>query len=847
MTSPPSPLAPLGHVVRRGDDGRGRRPRRRLLRVLSVLAVALAVVVAAAALAVVLLLRGSLPRLDGERELTGLTAAVTVTRDTLGVPDIRAASREDAARALGYLHGQDRFFQMDLQRRRAAGELAALLGPALLEADRDTRRHRFGARADTVLAAAAAADRALLAAYAAGVNAGLADLRVRPFEYLALRRQPEPWRPADTILTLHAMCLDLSLDTAAAEAVWAAVRDRSSPALTALLLPRANPWNAPLQEQAVPGIAIPDSTACDVRTWDFDGEPYARARARLLDAAASGAEERPPAGAASGERSGPTRHDTAGSNSWAVSAARTADGRAIVANDMHLALGLPGIWYRARLSWPEGDGRRTLVGVTLPGAPLLVTGSNGRLAWGFTNSMGDWVDLVILETDPDQPGRYRTPAGWRRFASRTEVIEVAGAEPDTLTIDETIWGPVWRQDVRGRPLALRWTAHDAAAVNLGLRRLETADDVEAAVSLAPGIGIPPQNLVCADAHGRIAWTIAGRIPRRVGWDGRLPVSWADGACRWDGYLEPAAQPRRLDPPDGLLWTANNRVTAGADLVLIGDGGYALGARARQIRDGLRAMDRGAEGEHLALQLDDRALMLARWRDLALAVLDRRLAPTDSLRHEFATILRDRWSGRAEPASAAYRLVRGFAFHCVDDLYHLLTHRALADQPDLRSSWLPYRHAVTWAVLQERPPHLLPPWSHDWDHFVLQAVDRTCAIAAADGRDLAAFVWGDHNRVHVAHPFVQLDARLQRWLAAPEQPLPGDSFMPRVQHRRSGASERMVVSPGHERDGILHLPGGPSGHPWSPYFLAGHADWATGEPTPLVPGPERHRLVLRPEN
>ena len=832
MTAPHSPLAPLGRVTRRPPAGRGPGARRRLLRALVVLAVALVALAAMAALAVVLLLRGSLPRLDGERELVGLTATVMVTRDTLGVPDLHAASREDAARALGYLHAQERFFQMDLQRRRAAGELAALLGPALLDADRDTRRHRFGARADTVLAAAAPADRALLAAYAAGVNAGLADLRVRPFEYLILRQQPEPWRPADTILTLHAMCLDLSLDTATAERVWTALRDQAPPALAAFLLPRSSPWNAPLQGDPVPGIAIPDSADCDVRTWDHDGQAHGPARVR------------PPA-----PSRGPTRHDTAGSNNWAVAGTRTGHGGAVLANDMHLGHGLPNIWYRARMSWPEDQGRRTLVGVTLPGAPLLVAGSNGRLAWGFTNSMGDWADLVILETDPDRPDHYRTPAGWRRFTRRREVLAVAGAAPETLMVAGTIWGPVWGADTRGRPLALRWTAHDAAAVNLGLRGLETAADVEAAVALAPGIGIPPQNLVCADAGGRIAWTIAGRIPRRVGWDGRLSVSWADGSCRWDGYRDAVEQPRLLDPPDGLIWTANNRVTAGEDLAVIGDGGYALGARARQIRDGLRAMDQGRERDHLALQLDDRALMLARWRDLALAVLARpdpaavAAAGADSLRQEFAAILRDGWTGRAEPASAAYRLVRGFAFQCVDDLYHLLTHRALDAHPELRASWLPYRHAVTWAVLQARPPHLLPPWSRDWDHFVRQAVDRTCEIAAADGADLHRFVWGDRNRVRVAHPFVQLDARLQRWLAAPPQPLPGDSFMPRVQHRRTGASQRLVVSPGRERDGILHMPGGQSGHPWSPHFLAGHADWATGKATPLSPGPPAHRLSL----
>jgi penicillin amidase len=801
-----------------------RRWPRRLLRVLLVVLASLLGLALVAALGAVLLLRGSLPRLDGERELVGLDAVVTVTRDSLGVPDIQAASRADAARALGYLHAQDRFFQMDLQRRGAAGELAALLGPALIETDRERRVHRFRRRAAAVLAALPTSERALLEAYADGVNAGLADLRVRPFEYLVLRQEPAPWRPADTVLTLHAMCLDLSYLAATNELMWATVRDQLGESWTDFLLPRDNPWNAPLQTGPVPGIAIPDSSACDLRRWIFDGKSDAVYRDEQL---------------------GLARHDTAGSNSWAVAGALTAHGGAILANDMHLGLGLPNIWYRARMSWPEGEGRRAVVGVTLPGAHALIVGSNGELAWGFTNSMGDWADLVILETDSIDAARYRTPEGWRRLERVPEVIAVAGTEPDTLVVEETVWGPIWATDTRGRRLALRWTAHDTEAVNFQLRHLESAHDVDAAVAVAGRCGIPPQNLVCADRDGRIAWALAGRIPRRIGWDGRLPVSWADGEHRWDGYLDPAEQPRLLDPQEGRLWTANNRVAAGGDLALIGDGGYALGWRARQIRDGLRALDRPVEAELLAVALDDRALMLERWRRLALATMDRAPAPVDSTRLVFAQVLRDEWTGRAEPASVAYRLVRAFALHCIDAVYGPVARRCEVADRDFRASWLPYRHAVTWAVLEARPPHLLPPWYADWDAVVLAAVDAAMAGAAADGRALEQFTWGQRNVALVEHPFVKVEPRLARWLAAPRVGMPGDSFMPRVQHRTSGASERLVVSPGREERGILHMPGGQSGHPWSPCFLAGHEAWVEGQATPLLPGGTRHRLMLVP--
>jgi penicillin amidase len=313
-------------------------------------------------------------------------------------------------------------------------------------------------------------------------------------------------------------------------------------------------------------------------------------------------------------------HPPAGSNNWAVAGAFTADGGALVANDMHLGLQVPNIWYRAALSWPDAAGERRLAGVTLPGTPTLVAGSTGVVAWGFTNTMGDWNDVVVIEVDPADAGIYRTPDGPRRFEPVTETIAVKGAAAATLDVIGTIWGPIIGRDHRGRPLALRWVAHDPEAVNLELWRIESARTVDEALTIAAGVGIPAQNLVVADRSGRIAWGVMGRIPRRAGFDGRLPGSWADGTRRWDGWLEPAEYPRLVDPPSGRLWTANARVVDGAALALIGDDGYDLGARAGQIRDGLMAIERATVADMLRVQLDDRALFLERWRTLLAGIL-----------------------------------------------------------------------------------------------------------------------------------------------------------------------------------------------------------------------------------
>ena len=307
-----------------------------------------------------------------------------------------------------------------------------------------------------------------------------------------------------------------------------------------------------------------------------------------------------------------------GSNNWAISAKRTADGRAIVANDMHLGIRVPHIWYRASFVWPEADGATTdqrITGLTLPGTPAMVVGSNGHIAWGFTNTQADWADVVIVDVDPHDKESYLTPKGPQKFVHHSEKIKVKDAPDAVLDVVDTIWGPVIETDAKNRPRVWRWVAHDTEGVNMGLLKLESARTLEESLRLANLAGAPGQNFVVADEKGRIAWTVMGRLPRRVGFEGRLPSSWADGSHRWDGYLKPEEYPRIIDPADGRIWTANARVVSDDLLARLGDGMYDLGARAQQIRDDLRKLDKANEADMLKIQLDDRAVFLERWRKL----------------------------------------------------------------------------------------------------------------------------------------------------------------------------------------------------------------------------------------
>ena len=743
--------------------------------------------------------RASLPQLDGARALPGLAAPVTVERDAAGVVTVTGRTRLDVSRALGFVHAQERWFQMDLLRRAAAGELSALLGEATWATDSTLRPHRFRARAASVAAALPADQRAVLDAYTEGANAGLAALGARPPEYLALGQAPQPWRPEDSILAAYAMALDLQFDGGfGLELARQAMDDALPPALVAFLTPRGDAWDAPIEGNALAPPPVP--TADQLGGW------------RPGSAVASQPEDEVP-----------------GSNNWAVAGALTETGSAMVADDMHLGLRLPHVWFRASLAY----GGRRVTGVTLPGAPLVIVGSNGHVAWGFTNAYADFVDYVRLVEVPGRPGWVQTDSSAVAPDTLRESIAV-GDEVRQLEVVETPWGPVTAR-VDGASYAMQWGTHRTASSNLALLDLEAAETLDQALDVANRAGIPAQNFVAGDRGGRVGWTIAGQVPHRVGRDGFRPVDSTDPDARWDRFLRPDEVPRVVDPADGRLWTANARVVSGDALTVLGDGNYAPGARAQQIRDGLRALTAPvSERDLLAIQLDDRAVFYRRWRDLLLSALAS--APPSERRQRLAAVVQD-WSGRAAPDDAGYRLVREWRTAVVDRALPPL----LAGVGDDRFE-LPARdEPVVWQLVTERPRALLPRGARSWDALLLATADDV----AGRYDDPAAAVWGERNTLRMEHPMASAIPGLGGRLQMPAVPQPGDQRMPRVSGPSFGASQRMVVSPGFEERGIFHMPGGQAGHFMSPYWGAGHDDWVEGRPSPFLPGPTRWTLRLTP--
>jgi penicillin amidase len=688
-----------------------------------------------------------------------------------------------------------------------------------VDTDREHRVHRLRERTREQLPLIAGDQMPQLRAYVDGANAGLAALRTRPWPYLLLRQQPQPWRLEDSPLVGDAMYFDLQGAQAEHERALWTLRPHLPTALFALLARDGTSWDAPLEGDARGDAVLPGADEVDLRKLPMPDA--AEGKVAMLESRATDL--------------------LPGSNNFAVSGAATADGRAIVANDMHLGLRAPNLWFRARLRYadPRAPGGRVDVqGVTLPGLPLVVVGSNGHVAWGFTNSYidsGDWAEQRECALPESQS------SGCVRVTHHRERIEVAGAKPVDFDVEETPWGPVLAKDKDGRLLALRWSAQLPGALRFDIGDIARARDLDEAFAIADHAAIPTQNLMLADSGGRIGWRLLGPIPQRA------PTCIADGENIGDAcppwVLRSDAAPRMIDPASGRLWTANNRTLDGADLARVGDGGYALGARARQIRDDLAAKPTLGERDLLAIQLDDRALFLQRWWQLLRD--ESASAKTPALRA--LSDAAPKWDGRADAASTSYRIVRGWHRAVRARLLDGLTAPARAalgkqfTMPDV-----PQFEGVAWPLVTQRPMNLLPRKFASWNALFEDAAVEVRDTLAKDG-PLAQRSWGERNTARICHPLsMALPGFAKRLLCMPFDQLDGDTDMPRVAAPDFGASERMVVSPGHEADGILHMPGGQSGNPLSPFWGAGHEAWVKGEPTPFLPGPTRYTLKLEPE-
>ena len=757
-------------------------------------------------------LYASLPDLSGEVSIQGAGLAIDVESDGFGIPSISASSRLDAIKILGFVTARDRLFQMDLMRRKSAGRLAELFGKPAVEIDILQRHLNFLGVAKDIVRNLPVDQKQVLSAYADGINAYLLQAETLPFEFVVIGYRPEPWKPEDSMLVALAMFQQLSWNQRD-ERMLTVMDATLPPDVVVFFTPDADAYDRVLlggRESRRPMQPIPIKALTSLLDTVTD-----KVGANIVDINSA----------------------WIGSNNWAVGGSKTVDGRAILANDMHLALTVPNLWYRAIIRYDQVE----LSGMLIPGLPVLIAGTNNKIAWGHTNILADVVDLVSLEINPDNPSEYLSPDGWKPFVIRKEIIEIKDGDTRVIEIKDTLWGPVDPKPLLGQAVAVRWTALLPDAVNMEMLYLDKARTMQQAIAIFNRAGIPPTNIMLADDQGSIAWTYAGKFPLRHGFDGSISRSWGAGKIGWDGYIDADELPRVIDPPSGFLVSANNRTLGLMYPYVIGHN-YAHSYRAFRISQRLKNMEHIKEQDLLKLQLDTTTEFYEFYRNLALSVLTEDTHSKSPELYDVRQAL-EQWNGKADVNSEGLPVLVEFRKRLA---YRIITpYLGVCRQQDPSFSYRWYKMETPLRrLLTEKIPAILPNRHYkDWDALIVetlkQSVTRLKARFAVSS--MSDLQWGRTNMLAISHPFSRVAPVLSRFLDMPVRAMGGCSYCVKVIGKKYGATERMVISPGKSKDGILHMPTGQSGHPLSPHYDDQHGYWERGLPLPFNPGPSENTM------
>ncbi|TMH00714.1 MAG: penicillin acylase family protein [Betaproteobacteria bacterium] len=786
--------------------------------------------------------RRALPQTEGALRVAGPASEIRIERDEHGIPTLHAASERDAMFGLGFVHAQDRLWQLETHRRIAAGRLAEAFGEGALDTDRFLRalgvRRAAAAQWAQMQAAGHSEARDALLAYTAGVNAFLHQhLRARPPEFVILGIEPEDWTPVDSLAWGIMMAWDLGAN-------WTTELLRMRLARK-LPVERINELMPPYPgEKPLPTVDY----AALFRSLQGDGHVADAALDRLLAAAPSSGLE--------GE----------GSNNWVVAGAHTDSGKPLLANDPHLKLSAPALWYFARIDAPGLQ----VAGATLPGVPMVVLGQNQHIAWGFTNTGPDVQDLYLERLKPDDGSQYQTPEGWAKFDVVEETLKIKGRPELKIRVRTTRHGPVISDagisddliGPKGRPayaVAMRWTALDADADSVGVGlAFNHAASMQEFVRASRGWVAPMQNMVVADDQGHIGFVAPGRVPLRKPENdlkGLVPAPGWDARYDWAGWVPADETPREFDPPRGFIATANQRVTAPEYRHFL-TSEWAPPFRQQRIEELLRARERHS--------VDSLAAMQADVKSLAAVPLLPWLAKASSS-HPLAAQARQALQGfdgtmdadRAAPLiywAWLRQLTQGvFADEVGTPLYE----RSLGGRSYRDALEAVLERNDTWWCDDKNTPDVVETCAAQVDAALTRALEE---LQARFGSDVSQWRWGDAHQARSEHrPFsrVKVLARFYELRA----PVGGDTYtinVSRVNYRpdattgelyldEHGPSLRAIYDVGDlSRSRFMHS-SGQSGIPWSPLYRSFVPRWAKVEYVPVWAGAPEHTLTLTPQH
>jgi penicillin G amidase len=780
--------------------------------------------------------RSALPQLDGNIQVKGLSAPVKVTRDGHGVPTIEAANFDDLFFAQGFVTAQDRLWEMDITRRFAAGELSEILGEGMLKYDRAQRILGLRAAAAKSLQMAIPRDSAYLAAYARGVNTFIESHRgTLPIEFRILRYQPKPWQPEDSIVIANQMVKDLNYyplrDTLDREKILAKI----GPDLAADLYINRS-WHDRPPTVMREDLNQQEENQNDSDDEDDDDDGPDNSVTQHIGPSEIWTQQFPEA--------------VNGSNDWVVSGEHTVTGKPLLSNDMHLGHQMPNLWYEAHLKSNNLD----VAGVTLPGMPYVIVGHNQRIAWGFTN-VGPTVTDAFIENFNAQ-GEYQTPKGWQQPEHRAEVIHVKGQPDAILDVKITRHGPIITEILPGetRPIALRWTLYDG--LHMPFFDVDTAQNWDEFRKAFSQLDAPGQNVVYADVDGNIGYHTTGRVPIRASGDGSLPVSGADDAHEWTGFISFDKLPNVYNPPSGVIATANGRITPDKYPYSISVE-WEAPWRTERIYRVLESGRKFSPADMLALENDDHSAYDLFVAERFVYAVDHASKPSGRVR-QAADLMRN-WDGRMSASSAAPTLAERSAQELTRLLLEPKLGPAPADSSNRESqektlSWKTYdwemRSVWLQNVMLHQPKKWLPEKYPNFDELLAAAVDA--AVNEPDApKNLSSWHWGAVNAVDIEHPILKEIPILRRWAAPGVHEQSGSGYAVKAVTPHHGPSERFTANLADLDQSTLNTVTGQGGNFLSPYYMDQWHAWYEGTTFTLPFGAQAvnaaaaHHLVLDP--
>jgi penicillin amidase len=776
----------------------------------------------------------ALPKYDGTVKIPDLKSEATIRRDNLGVPHITAQSIEDLSMAQGYAMAQDRLWQMDLLRRAAAGRLSEILGPVTLETDRTFRRLGLSEAAERDVALLEPDERVELEAFARGVNQFIEERHTLPIEFALLRYEPEPWRPADTLLIVGYMYQTLTSS-------WRSDLNRLDTSVKLgkeraayLYDDMASPYDHPIvgAEAASAGKHVvakrnANPTPVIAPKYAADG---------VVPSSASSAEKSDSSSVFWGfAQSTLFQFDEQiraafGSNNWVVDGTHTVSGKPLLANDTHLSLSTPDIWYTVQLSIPGWYA----AGFTLPGVPGVVVGHNDQIAWGFTNTGADVQDLYSETFNPANPIEYRANGQWVAAEDRKEIIKIKGRPAETLDVIVTRHGPVLAQ--RGETgYAMRWTATEPGGLANSYFKIQFAHNwQEFRESLRNAAG-PAQNIVYADVAGHIGFLVAARIPiRKCGtWPpagsplpentpcGAAPMPGDSGDYEWNGYIPFDELPQALDPPGGIIATANARVVGPGYAHYI-NSNWATPWRVDRIYTLLEQPRKFQPDDFATIQAD-----IVSEYDLVIAKALVKAAQVAKPKDERTTALINKlanWDGemKADSVEATIAATTGFTF--MRNLFHPYTGDIAPNYPE--------NEAFVERVLRERPAMWLPMEFHSYDELLVASADSVVSQIgiATDQSDISTWTWGSRNLLFMPHPLGQTRI-LAPLLSVGPIMQSGSPGCIKAMGTNHGPSMRLVADLSDWDRSFMEITTGESGELGSEHYLDQFPSWFAGKPIP----------------